>query len=271
MRLFNASKNIDLIALANIILELFKAIPLYAIFDTRENDAMNTLSCVQPKNIASLDFPKKTYRRIKLNLTSRQHKIWGWHLLMVLVLCFPLLACGGDDSEKKADKSAQTALMLPDDQKIFLEIMAQYKKDADKAANDLQVSALRKKRRNAISNILGENPCVKNWTGVLGALGELENGDVLMSVHLRGYGRPELEYIVRLVTWTDQYSDKKDKTLVKKGSPLYKKLFNLKSGADVKFSGCFIKGKKDHARVLNDFSAMQRPYILFRFTDISEA
>ena len=109
---------------------------------------------------------------------------------------------------------------------------------------------------------------VQGWIGMLGPLGETEGGDVFITVHLRGFGRPELEHIARLVTMAHPLADEGLGTMIRKDTGLYQKLHTFKREAMVRVSGHFVEGETDAIRLLNDFSAMQRVYALFRFTDV---
>jgi len=193
------------------------------------------------------------------------------HLACAAVACLLLCSCEKETSKRSKQKvsiPSEVAIELPADEEAFLQLLAAFKKKAEEANNQLQVNRLREERRTELRKMLGSECLVKGWVGMLGPLGETDDGDVFLSMHLRGFGKPELEYIARLITMTHPLADKGFNTLIKKDTPLYHKLHTIKRDAMVRFSGHFIKGENDHIRVLNDFSAMKSPYALFKFTNI---
>ena len=75
---------------------------------------------------------------------------------------------------------------------------------------------------------------------------------------------------IHIKTWNNSLSDIMDNTLIEKNSPVYKSLFNLVAGQDVKFSGNFFISQEDYIKEtsLTIDGSMNDPEFLFKFKEI---
>lgn len=140
-------------------------------------------------------------------------------------------------------------------------VITDYQAKYDKAENDLQKGNLRLERDEAICSAIGGSK-VSGWSGVVEDFGATSEG--------YAYVRIAISDDVTLETWSNEFSDVFDNTLVKRGTALYDTLLNLKKGQVVTFSGKFIPGDGAclDTKNLTEVFAMYSPEFVFKFSSI---
>lgn len=153
---------------------------------------------------------------------------------------------------------------LPQSQREFLGVVAEYKERFRSAANELQQSTLRDQRRTAVVKVLGSQLIAENWIGTLRNLETNTEGKAIVSVRLASG--------VDLLTWNNALSDTMHQTMIDKGTPVYAALMNMTVGDPVMVSGKFVPSDQDGAleTSMTIDGSMNAPEFLFRFNQISK-
>ncbi len=121
---------------------------------------------------------------------------------------------------KTIQKKPKTHL-TPSDQKIFVTVVGEFINKFKSAKNEIQQSTLRDRRKESISNIL-QNRTIHNWEGAVSNLRTNSDGDAVLRV--------SLSKNITIKTWNNSLSDIGSNTMIKKGSNLYSKLWDLSEG-----------------------------------------
>jgi hypothetical protein len=106
----------------------------------------------------------------------------------------------------------------PGDQKKFEEICSRYRREYDNATNEIQQSAARNSRKNALLE-LGIRSA-QDWIGILDNLSTNNDGKGVVTI--------SLESGLKTRTWNNAFSDIGDNTLISPESSIFKSLMNLK-------------------------------------------
>jgi hypothetical protein len=152
---------------------------------------------------------------------------------------------------------------MPEEQRQFVTIVGSYEPQYKAAANELQKSALRTKRKSDLekSSISKD---VSGWVGVLSGLETTSDGKAIITVQLQNSP-------ITLKTWNNGFSDSGHGTLISHGSGMYDKLSKFKEGDFVRFSGSLFLDDKDYFRELSmtEEGSMTEPEFLFKFAEIN--
>jgi hypothetical protein len=146
----------------------------------------------------------------------------------------------------------------------FITVLNEYSGQFGSAANELQQSALRDKRRDSLAQIVG-NREIENWRGRIAELKTNSDGKAILSVSIA----PDIE----IKTWNNALSDISSGTLIEKWNPVYGSLMNLKVGDTVVFSGTFLFSDNDYVQEssLTIMGSMTQPEFLCKFTSVTSA
>lgn len=177
---------------------------------------------------------------------------------------------GQDESAQNKVKAATPAASvtpdasLPEQQRRFLAVTAEYRDRFASASNELQQSMLRDERRSALVGALGSQRSIAGWRGTISRLETNTEGKAILAVRLS----PN----THVGTWNNAISDIMDGTLIEKGTPIYTALLTMSVGDAVTVSGSFLPSDEDGVKEasLTIRGAMSDPEFLFRFHDISK-
>ncbi len=161
---------------------------------------------------------------------------------------------------KTIQKKPKTHL-TPSDQKRFVTVVDEFINKFKSAKNEIQQSTLRDRRKESISNIL-QNRTIHNWEGAVSNLRTNSDGDAVLEV--------SLSKNITIKTWNNSLSDIGSNTMIKKGSNLYSKLWDLSEGDWVVVTGNFMPSSADyiHETSLTIDGSMKDPEFLFHFSNI---
>ncbi len=152
---------------------------------------------------------------------------------------------------------------MPEEQQKFGTVVSSYEPQYKAAANELQKSALRTKRKSDLekSKISKE---VSGWVGVLSDMETTSDGKAVITVKMQNSP-------VTLTTMNNGFSDSGHGTLISHGSELYDKVSQLAEGDFVIFSGSLFLDDKDYFRELSmtEEGSMTEPEFLFKFAEVS--
>jgi len=153
--------------------------------------------------------------------------------------------------------------VVPDRQKSFVALTADFERRFNSSANELQQNALRDERRTALLAVLPELS-VTGWIGKITKLETNSEGRALVSVRVS----PNTS----LTTWNNALSDLGSNTLIEKDSQLYGVLMNLKIGDEVKLSGRLFPSETDgfHETSVTIRGSMTDPEYLFDFHSVAK-
>lgn len=181
--------------------------------------------------------------------------------------------CGGgsqnDASSETAGSSDQSAsapsVVLPEEQARFKEVVASFAKRYEAASNELKKSALRSERKSALAATL-QTMEFTGWVGKIETMETTGEGNAHVAIQLHG------------IPGTIQNNNNEvsaalgDKTLIRRGSDLYKAVASLNEGQRVRVSGVFQKGQKDHIEEisLTEEGAMTEPDFAVKFSTIEK-
>lgn len=163
------------------------------------------------------------------------------------------------------DTPIQTVVDIrPDDQKKFEEICSQYRAEYDRAGNEIQQSAARNGRKNALQQFGIKS--AQDWIGTIDNLSTNNDGKGVITIKLQSG--------LKISTWNNAISDIRDGTLISPESTVFNSLMNLKKGENVQFSGDFITGSDtDYLRMTGmntrDAMEMRNDGFLMIFADIT--
>lgn len=169
-----------------------------------------------------------------------------------------------NESSAVAPETAIPGHQIPEAQQRFLATVTSYTAVFKNASNELQESAARSQRGQAVAG-LGLGTKVNNWVGKIKNMGTTGDGKALLSVSI-GRG-------VVVHTWNNAFSDMTDKTLINPNSSMYNTLANLAKGQDIIFSGTFIRSEMDYYKEnsMTIHGSMTEPEYLFKFSSIKSA
>lgn len=157
---------------------------------------------------------------------------------------------------------SEAEAVLPAAEQQLVSIVRQYADSFRIAKNELQQSALRDERKQAIAQLLGIRR-ITEWRGKINQLETNTEGKAIFSVRIS----PEID----IKTWNNALSDMETKTLIEKSDPVYQSLFNLKVGDVVSFSGNFFPSDKDYIEEtsLTINGSLTQPEFLFKFSSVT--
>jgi hypothetical protein len=149
----------------------------------------------------------------------------------------------------------------PNDEDKFINVVEKYSNKFHQAKNELQQSLLRDQRKQELSIFLN-SLYVKNWIGTINQLSTNSEGKAILSIRIS----PNIE----IKTWNNALSDIMEKTLIDKGTPIYKTLTPLSTGQKIKFSGSFFSSSDDYIKEtsMTIRGSMKNPEFLFKFYSV---
>ncbi len=164
------------------------------------------------------------------------------------------------------DESAdEEAPPRPEQQEDFIETVESFYEPYQEAENELQASAQRPKRSQALAALL-PNRSVQGWTGTLESLDTDSDGDAYITI------RPDGTESITIATWHNSLVDVGASSLIPSGSAVYNKLAEMIAGDPVVFSGTFVAGEEDHIAdaSLTEAASMTAPRFVMVFSDVSQ-
>jgi len=208
------------------------------------------------------------------NCGKRQNKLSAIHWLGIIFIILigvgiftsPDIANEADNlnAEVSTSQGSDSSLesLMPEGQRFFINTISEYVNIYQEARNELQQSALRDQRKNAVSEILG-SLVVASWVGTINQLETNTEGKAILSVRIS----PNIE----IKTWNNALSDIGSNTLIDKGTAVYNDLFDLSNGQQVVFSGSFFPSETDFIEEtsLTIDGSMKNPEYLFSFTSVT--
>lgn len=147
--------------------------------------------------------------------------------------------------------------IFPEFERQFIKTIVAYRTKYQAADNDLKKTALVTARGEDFKKLPGRPDQVKDWIGIIRDYGTTGNG--------RAYVTIDLNADVAVGTWSGDFSDANDKTLIAQNSKIYTALADMKPGNLVRFSGRLLR-----ARNTTEEDRMVAPVWLFRFTSIDK-
>lgn len=175
---------------------------------------------------------------------------------------------GGSSTGPTSGSSRATASVarsasrpLPEDEKLFLQVLDRGSKAYDAGSNEMQKGASRPKRAKELcSSLAGYG--VSGWRGTLSQLSSNSEGKGVVAIDL-GNG-------VSVKTWNNELSDVSSRTLLDPGSDLYDRVSALAVGTGVVFTGTLFPSRTDcfEETSLTQDGSMTEPEFLMRFVDI---
>ena len=162
---------------------------------------------------------------------------------------------------KSTTSNVNSAAMLPEDERVFVEAIAVHRELFMGAQNELQQSVAREQRRQIIQGKL-KHTKILGWVGTISELSTNSDGKAILSVEIA----PKLY----LRTWNNAVSDFASDTLIEKSSPLYVRLLSAKLGDEVRVSGVFFTSEQDgfQETSMTIRGSMTEPEFLFKFSEV---
>ena len=151
---------------------------------------------------------------------------------------------------------------IPEDQAQFIQIITDHAVKFKTAKNELQQSAIRDQRKEAISASLNSYS-VTSWVGTIHKLATNSDGKAILSVRITSD--------IEVKTWNNALSDIGSNTLIEKGTPVFDSLFDLSKGQRVKFSGTFLASNEDFIdeTSMTIRGSMRSPEFVLKFKSVT--
>ena len=146
---------------------------------------------------------------------------------------------------------------ISDFQKSFVAVIDEVRAKYQGTDNQLARSALVTERHEKFEKLKGDPRKIKDWVGRIEHLGTTGDGKAYVSITLTDN--------VTFTTYSVDFADTQDHTLISQTSPIYKSLMAMNEGDRVKFSGR-LKRTID----ITEAGKMVDPNFLFVFSDISK-
>lgn len=153
----------------------------------------------------------------------------------------------------------------PEGQKTLDGIVKKFQESYGKASNELKKSAERAKRAERVAAAFQGQAAFSGWVGKLDKMKTTSKGHAYITVKCGRFS---------LCTTNNEMSEALSdvKTLIKAGSPLFKKISEMEEGDRVRVSGKFIPDDegKDHfsEMSLTEYGSMDEPNYIVAFTDV---
>lgn len=168
-----------------------------------------------------------------------------------------------DQTESSVLAKVNTPLdpIIPTEQAHFIKVVSEYARGFKGVKNELQQSAMRDQRKEALSGSLNDYS-VTSWIGTINQLETNTEGKAILSVRIS----PDIE----IKTWNNAFSDIASNTLIEKGSSLYGRLFDLSVGQKIEFSGDFFPSETDFVEEtsMTIDGSMRNPEFLLKFKSV---
>lgn len=146
-------------------------------------------------------------------------------------------------------------LVMPEQEKKYLDTVAEYSFLYAQADNELKKSKIAKERNEAVLKLQPSIEKASNWVGVVEIIGATAEGKAFIAIRL--------DERVIIKTWDSAESDATDKTLFAQGSAIYNTIAALNKGSHVRFSGKLLNYTN-----LSEEGRMEYPEVLARFSNI---
>lgn len=199
--------------------------------------------------------------------------IWGF--LGLCVLSAIMRAGGGQESNKtsantpevKSSSNITPKILIPEKQNALISISEEFGSKYAAASNELQKSALRSKRKDALSNVFGEGLEFTDWIGSIKNMSTTGDGNAHIAISLKGAKATRIVICNNNNEITAAFGDS---TLIPKGSELYECVSSLNKGQQVRVSGIFQKADQDFImeQSLTEEGSMTEPEYNVKFQKI---
>lgn len=180
----------------------------------------------------------------------------------------------GDISSAESIKSAERedAYVLngtqyggyPEKQKAFVFIVLDYREELAKTRDAQKERIMIRERDKELTEIIGEDLKVTDWVGTVVDKGITAEG--------RGYIMIEIAQELRVVTWSNAFSDLTSATLLLPGTKPFEEFEQVSIGDAVDFSGHFLEGE-DTALDQGNWTEKNygiKPEFLFHFEHVHQ-
>lgn len=192
-----------------------------------------------------------------------------WSLLVLAAVGYGAFNfVSADDSDTKMMDRATGA--MPDDEKAFAKVAADYGGSKFIYANALQLVPMREDRAKAFCATVNEG-AVKGWVGRVDGISATTRGDAILKLYIYGTGTVMVE------NWNEKTNANEDKFPVPRGTPLFATIAALKDLDLVRFDGELQPSGSDCFRTDGTASAdqdgnlaptMMSPTFMLRFSDM---
>ena len=153
---------------------------------------------------------------------------------------------------------------IPEQQAAFIQTVESFYQPYHEASNELQGSAQRTKRNEALAALLPDR-AVQDWTGTLESLDTTSQGNAYITI------RPDGTESIIIATWNNALADVGTNSIIPTGSDLYNQLAGMSVGDRVVFSGTLAAGDEDHIveGSLTESGSMTTPVFVMVFSDVT--
>jgi hypothetical protein len=173
-----------------------------------------------------------------------------------LVLLGTIVLIGfGIVSLVKGPRSDGIEALRPPQQVAVLEAISEHQAQYQQQANELQMSAVKKRRNQAVRMLIPDG-VVSDWVGVLNTMGTTSEGSAYIAL--------TIGESVTAQTWNNALSDIGSRTLISSESPLYGTISEMSEGDRVRFSGKLLTEAS-----MTESGGMMEPEFIFRFSKVS--
>jgi hypothetical protein len=129
------------------------------------------------------------------------------------------------------------------------------------ASNDMARGNERPSRAQAICRLIVSNN-VTGFVGTIETLSSNNDGHGVLAVRLSRN--------MTISTWNNSFSDSSHKTLISNGSPLHRRLIQMRVGQKVSVDGTFFSDNDDclDEKSISVSGGMREPDFLFKFSNV---
>jgi len=163
---------------------------------------------------------------------------------------------------------SKPVIQISDQQEEFIKMITRFKSDYVKASNELKKSAVRRKRRVAIEEFLGNDLSVQ-LVGKITRLSTTTQQNAHVRISLLGTN------IITVSTHYSELTDIGSDTLIQADSGLYDTVSDFEKGDIVKFTGSFLTDDASGGDYLDENSvsedgSMTDPEFIFKFNSVEK-
>jgi len=199
--------------------------------------------------------------------------VWGF--LGLCVLSAIVRAGGSNESNLTCENTSEVSsssnitlkILIPEKQNALISISEQFASRYAVASNELQKSALRSKRKDALCNVFGEGLEFTDWIGSIKTMSTTGDGNAHIAISLKGAKATRIVICNNNNEMSDALGNS---TLIPKGTELYESVSSLNEGQQVRVSGFFQKADQDFImeQSLTERGSMTEPEYNVKFLKI---
>jgi|CXWL01.1.fsa_nt_gi hypothetical protein len=161
-----------------------------------------------------------------------------------------------------AAATTDPAITIPSSQTTFTSIVESHRSRYESANNELQKSALRTSRKEALRSAL-PRLSISGWIGTIDGMGTTSDGNAAVTIKLQNSA-------IRLETRKGCGPNKDPSTLIGHRTAVYNVFADSSVGDTVSFGGTFDAGGRDYILECSysESGSMTQPEFFFRITDV---